>query len=129
MFKNKKENYMDTLSFNVLVDTGYVRLLPFVANMDRYKAVVGGEQDVSMSKLKYHVSILKSPLLFKAGVNIEGTLEDIDIDITTAKLKKHADVATQTKYDDMSLSVRMEILRETYEMSGIKIPERLSKNQ
>ncbi len=129
MFKNKKENYMDTLSFNVLVDTGYVRLLPFVANMDRYKAVVGGEQDVNMSKLKYHVSILKSPLLFKAGVNIEGTLEDIDIDITTAKLKKHADVATQTKYDDMSLSVRMEILRETYEMSGIKIPERLSKNQ
>jgi hypothetical protein len=82
-----------------------------------------------MSKLKYHVSILKSPLLFKAGVNIEGTLENIDIDITTAKLKKHADVATQTKYDDMSLSVRMEILRETYEMSGIKIPERLSKNQ
>ena len=125
MFKNKKVNYIDTLSFNVLVDTGYIKILPFVANMDRYKAVVGGEQDVDMKALNYHVSILKSPLPFKAGVNILGTPDDIDIDITTAKLKKHAVESKQAEYDDISLSVRKEILKATYDLSGIEMPEKL----
>lgn len=129
MFKNKKENYMDTLSFNVLVDTGYIQILPFVAKMDRYRAVVGGEQDVDMKKLNYHVSILKSPLPFRAGVNILGTPDDIDIDITTAKLRKLADEETQAKYDTMSLSVRAEIVRGTYEMSGLKVPEMFKKSR
>lgn len=125
MFKNKKENYIDTLACNILVDTGYVKILPCVVKMDRYRAVVGGDQDVDLTRLNYHISIIKSPLPFKAGVNIVGKPDDIDIDITTAKLKKHADDATQANNDTISLEIRKEILRDSYRMSGLPIPNRL----
>ncbi|MCF0190092.1 MAG: hypothetical protein HUJ96_02400 [Marinilabiliaceae bacterium] len=124
MFKNKKENIIDTLSLNILVDSGRIEVLPFVANVDRYRAVVGGYQDFDMN-MHYHVSVLKSPLPFKAGVNIDGPLENIDYDITTAKLKKKDNPAIQKENDDISLEIRMDILRDTYKISGLPLPEQL----
>lgn len=36
---------------------------------------------------KYHISILKSPLPFKAGVNISGNLDKMKIRVGKAKYK------------------------------------------
>ncbi len=128
MFKNKKENIIDTLSFNVLVDSGKVTVLPFVANIDRYSAVIGGSQDLDMN-MNYHVSILKSPLPFKAGVTITGTPSNLDFDITTAKLKKKAKADEQAKNDALSLARRLTVIRDTYRMSGLALPTRLMSDQ
>lgn len=128
MFKNKKENIIDTLSFNVLVDSGKVTVLPFVANIDRYSAVIGGEQDLNMN-MNYHVSILKSPLPFKAGVTITGTPSNLDFDITTAKLKKKAKADEQAKNDAISLQRRINVIRDTYLMSGLSMPKQLMSEQ
>jgi hypothetical protein len=35
----------------------------------------------------YHISILKSPMPFKAGIDITGTDDDLDFKITRAKYK------------------------------------------
>lgn len=128
MFKNKKENIIDTLSFNVLLDSGKVTVLPFVTNIDRYSAVVGGTQDLDMN-MNYHVSIIKSPLPFKAGVNIKGTPSKLDFDITTAKLKKKAKAEEQAKNDALSFQRRIAIIRDTYNMSGLPLPKRLMSEQ
>ena len=74
MFKNKKENVFDSISVNVTVHDGNVTVYPFLVEIDRYKAAVGGEQGLDMN-FNYHISILKSPLPFKAGVNISGNLD------------------------------------------------------
>ena len=63
MFKNKKENMFDSISVNITVDNGAVKVYPFVVEIDRYRAAVGGTQNLDMS-FNYHVSILKSPLPF-----------------------------------------------------------------
>lgn len=121
MFKNKERNVIDTLSMNILLDSGKIQVLPFVVNIDRYRMACGGSQDLSMN-MKYHISILKSPLPFKAGVNITGTPEDFDVDITTAKLKRQANQASMAKNDTLSLMMRMSVLRNSYILAGQPIP-------
>lgn len=86
MFKNKKENMFDSISVNITVDKGEVKVYPFVVEIDRYKAAVGGTQNLDMS-FNYHVSILKSPLPFKAGVDLYGNLDKVKFRITRAKYK------------------------------------------
>ena len=122
MFKNKERNVIDTLSMNILVDSGQVQMLPFVMNMDRYRMVVGGNQDLDMN-LDYHVSVIKSPLPFKLGVNIQGSIDDLKIRPATARLKKYADGTAQKEHDEMSLELRKEVLRDSYVLSGLPMPE------
>ena len=43
MFKNKKENVFDSISVNVTVHDGNVTVYPFLVEIDRYKAAIGGE--------------------------------------------------------------------------------------
>ncbi len=125
MFKNKERNVIDTLTLNVLLDSGRVQVLPTVINIDRYRMAVGGTQDLDMN-MNYHVSILKSPLPFKAGVNITGTPENFDVDITTAKLKKQVTPEKLAKNDTISLLMRMTVLRNSYLLSGLPVPKPIS---
>lgn len=122
MFKNKNRNVIDTLSLNVLLDSGRVQVLPFVVSIDRYRLAAGGTQDLEMN-MKYHVSVLKSPLPFKAGVNIVGTPSDFDVDITTAKLKRQVTPQKLAQNDTISLMMRMAVLRNSYLLSGQPMPE------
>ncbi|MDO4462791.1 MAG: AsmA family protein [Bacteroidia bacterium] len=128
MFKNKKRNVIDTLSMNILVDSGKIEIPPFVLSMDRYRACVGGSQDLEMN-MNYHVSILKSPLPFKAGVDIFGTPSNLEYDITKAKLKKYATDEVQKQNDDRSLAIRVDILRDSYRMSGLPLIDQLKTKE
>ncbi len=125
MFKNKERNVIDTLSLNILLDSGKVQVLPTVVNIDRYRMAIGGTQDLNMN-LNYHVSILKSPLPFKAGANITGTPDNFDVDITTAKLKKQVTAEKLAQNDTISLRARMTVLRNSYLLSGLPVPPAVS---
>lgn len=126
MFKQKDRNIIDTLSLNVLLDSGKVQVLPTVLSIDRYRMAAGGTQDLNMN-MNYHISILKSPLPFKAGVNITGTPSDFDIDITTAKLKRQVTPEKLMRNDTISLLMRMTVLRNSYILSGQPMPDVISK--
>lgn len=126
MFKNKKVNRIDTVTFNVLIDTSHIEVLPFVLNIDRYKMVIGGAQDFDMN-MKYHISVLKSPLPFKAGLTLQGRPGNLKYDVTKAKLKKYADSKVQLHNDTITTVQRREILRRTYRLSGQPLPERLKR--
>lgn len=126
MFKNKERNVIDTLSVNVLLDSGRVQVLPTALSMDRYRLALAGNQDLAMN-MSYHVSILKSPLPFKAGVTIKGTPEDFDIDITTAKLKKWILPERLAEYDSCTMKMRRGVLYNSYVLSGLPVPQWLRK--
>ena len=85
-FKNKKRNVFDSISVNVTVKDGNVTVYPFVVQIDRYKAAVGGTQGLDMN-FNYHISILKSPLPFKMGVTITGNLDKMKFKLGKAKYK------------------------------------------
>ncbi|MFK2165098.1 AsmA family protein [Bacteroides fragilis] len=109
MFKNKKENVFDSISVNVTVHDGNVTVYPFLVEIDRYKAAVGGEQGLDMN-FNYHISILKSPLPFKAGVNISGNLDKMKFRIGKAKYKDAVTPAAVHRLDSTRMNMGNEIV-------------------
>lgn len=109
MFKNKKENVFDSISVNVTVHDGNVTVYPFLVEIDRYKAAVGGEQGLDMN-FNYHISILKSPLPFKAGVNISGNLDKMKFRMGKAKYKDAVTPAAVHRVDSTRMNMGNEIV-------------------
>lgn len=109
MFKNKKENVFDSISVNVTVHDGNVTVYPFLVEIDRYKAAIGGGQGLDMN-FNYHISILKSPLPFKAGVNITGNLDKMKFRIGKAKYKDAVTPAAVHRVDSTRVNMGNEIV-------------------
>lgn len=109
MFKNKKRNVFDSISVNLTVQDGNVTVYPFLLQIDRYKAAVGGTQGLDMN-FNYHISILKSPLPFKAGVNITGNLDKMKIRIGKAKYKDAVTPVAIRKVDSTRVNMGQEII-------------------
>lgn len=85
-FKNKSRNLVDKISVEMLVRNSAVELFPFVLELDRYKAAVSGVQKLDMS-FDYHISVLKSIIPFRLGVDIFGNMDDWSFRITKARYK------------------------------------------
>lgn len=75
MFKNKKEARIDNMSVTGIVQNNILEIFPFVLNVDRYTLAASGTQHLSQ-QFDYHVSVIKSPLVIKFGLNAWG--EDFD---------------------------------------------------
>ena len=86
LFKNKERNTIDKLEFAMIFKDQQIEIFPSVVTVDRYKVAIGGQHNLDLS-YDYHVSILKSPMPFKAGIDLKGTVEDMDFKITKAKYK------------------------------------------
>ena len=104
MFKNKKQNVFDSISVNVTVNDGNVNIYPFLVEIDRYKAAVGGQQGLDM-KLNYHISVLKSPLPFRLGVNITGDIDNMKIRLGGTKYKDAVTPAEIRKVDSTRINM------------------------
>ena len=85
-FKNKEQNTIDKLEFAMIFNDKEIEIFPSVVTVDRYKVAIGGHHNLDLT-YDYHVSILKSPMPFKAGIDLKGTEDDMDFKITKAKYK------------------------------------------
>ncbi|MDD3108504.1 MAG: AsmA-like C-terminal region-containing protein [Alistipes sp.] len=85
-FKNRQRNMIDRISVNMLVRDNQIELFPFVVEMDRYKAAVSGVHKLDMS-FRYHISVLRSPIPFRLGINIFGTVDDFKVRLCRARYK------------------------------------------
>lgn len=86
MFKNKDVGYVDHLKVEGTLANGKVEIYPFVLSIDKYIVAMSGVQDVS-TDFKYHVSLIKSPLLIKFGVDLVGNFDDWDFKLCKARYK------------------------------------------
>lgn len=111
MFKNKERNVFDSISVNITVKDGYVTVYPFLVQIDRYKAAVGGTQDLDMN-FNYHISILKSPLPFKAGVTITGNMDKMKFKIGKAKYKNAVTPVEIHKVDSTRMNMGQQIVND-----------------
>ena len=75
MFKNKTTGFIDNMTVEGIIRNNTLEVFPFVLQMDRYTLAMSGLQNLDMS-FKYHVSVLKSPFLFRIGINLTG--DDFD---------------------------------------------------
>lgn len=91
----------------------------FQVSIDRYKAAIGGEQGLDMN-FKYHISILKSPLPFKAGVNISGNLDKMKIRVGKAKYKDDVTPAAIHKVDSTRMDLGRRIVERFHRIVGVR---------
>lgn len=109
MFKDKKVsgNRIDDMNVEMIIKNSTVELFPFVFDFDRYRLAVMGSNDLNLN-YKYHVSVLKSPLPFKFGINISGNADDMKIRLGGAKYKSGSTVERVAIVD----TTRVNLLRE-----------------
>lgn len=111
LFKNKEKNMIDSISVNISVKDGNVTVYPFVIEMDRYRAAVGGTQDLDMN-FDYHISILKSPIPFKLGLNIRGNLDKMKFGMGKAKYKDAVTPVEIRKVDSTIVNMGEQIVKD-----------------
>lgn len=85
-FRDKADNKIKHMNVELLVRDNLMQIFPFEFEIDRYRLGVAGSNDLDMN-FKYHVSVLKSPLPFKFGINISGNPDDYKVRLGGAKFK------------------------------------------
>lgn len=71
MFKDKKKAVVDKIGVTGIVRDNTLEIFPFVMKVDRYTLAASGLQHLDKS-YKYHLSVLRSPLLIRFGINLYG---------------------------------------------------------
>lgn len=86
MFKDKHVGRIDEMSVHGLISNNTLEVFPFVLNVDRYTLAMNGIQNFDQS-FRYHVSVLKSPVPFRFGINLFGNFDDWKYKLGKAKYK------------------------------------------
>lgn len=86
MFKSKEKNTVDILDVEMLLDNSRMEVLPAHIEIDRYELAVGGLQNLDFT-YDYHISVLKSPIPFKMGVDLKGDFDKYRISLAKARYK------------------------------------------
>lgn len=87
MFKNKQKGTIDEMSVKGVIKDNELEIFPFNLKVDRYKLALGGTQNFD-GEFSYHVSVLKSPIPWKFGINIKGNFDKWKWRFGGAKYKK-----------------------------------------
>ena len=108
MFKNKERNIIDSIAVDLAIRDNQIEVFPFLIEMDRYKVAVGGTHNLDMT-FNYHISVLKSPVPFKLGIDIKGNLDDFKYSIVKCKYKDFLKPAKQAELDSTRRNIRQEL--------------------
>lgn len=110
LFKNKNKNMIDHMDVSMAVEDNMLKLYPFMFDFDRYRLGVMGHNDMNMN-LNYHISVLKSPIPFKFGINVKGTLEKMKIRLGGAKYKEGMAAQSVAIGDTVRLNLAREMMQ------------------
>lgn len=75
LFKDKSKAVIDNMSVTGMVRNNTLEVFPFVLDVDRYLLAASGIQNLDQS-FNYHISVIRSPLMVKFGLNAWG--DDFD---------------------------------------------------
>lgn len=70
-FKDKKEGRIDRMTVEGVIKDDILEVFPFIVDIDRYTLALSGKHNLDQS-FRYHVSIIRSPMVFKIGVDLYG---------------------------------------------------------
>lgn len=85
-FKNRERNLVDSISVELSIKDNQIEVFPFIMKMDRYTTAISGKQDLDMN-FNYHISVLKSPIPLRMGIDITGNMDNLKFRIGKALYK------------------------------------------
>lgn len=108
LFSKKTENKVDSISAEMTLYKKEIDVYPFCVSMDNYMVALGGRHNLDMS-FNYDVNVL-SPIYL--GVNVSGTLDNLDIKLAPCKFAKDFKPLLRRKVDTQSAELRS-MIRES----------------
>ena len=74
MFKNRSGSTIEDMSVQGIIRDDLLEVFPFVLQVDRYTLAMSGVQHFDQN-FQYHISVLRSPVPFRFGINIFGNFD------------------------------------------------------
>lgn len=111
-FKNRERNLVDSISVELAIKDNTIEVYPFIMKMDRYTTAISGKQDMDMN-LDYHISVIKSPVPMRLGIDITGNIDDFKIRLGKVRYK-NANLPVYTKQIDSTRINLREQIRNIY---------------
>lgn len=108
LFNKKTENKVDSLSAEITVYKKEIDVYPLCVSMDNYMVALGGRHNLDMT-FNYDVNVL-SPIYL--GVNVSGSIDDLDIKLTKCKYAKDFRPTAHGKVSQQTAELR-NIIRES----------------
>lgn len=88
LIRKKGPLQITDMNIQVSLHDNVLRLYPFKFGMEKYRFALLGQNDMA-ENMFYHLSVLKSPIPFKFGINIKGTFDKPKIRFGGAKYKEN----------------------------------------
>jgi hypothetical protein len=104
-FKNRERNLIDSLSVEMMLRSNCLMIFPFRLAIDRYQVAVGGSQYLNLD-FDYHITVLKSPIPFKFGLNLKGSPGHMRIRLARALYKDIGDPAKERQLFGVLFNLR-----------------------
>ena len=125
MFRDKKKAHIDNMSVTGMMRDNRIDIFPFVLKVDRYMVAASGVQQLN-EWLDYHISVIKSPLLFKFGLNAWGKdFDHIKYGLGRARYRS-ANVPVYTKQMD---TVQYSLLAAIHNIFELGVEKALAENR
>ena len=112
LFKNKNIGRIEDLDVNGFIHDGRVEVFPFIIGVDRYRLALCGMQGFD-KQLNYHVSILKTPLPIRFGINMYGNLDKWRFSLGRAKYRDGKVPVFTEQIDTMQINI-VKSIRQIY---------------
>ncbi|MBQ7812793.1 MAG: hypothetical protein IJ394_09575 [Bacteroidales bacterium] len=110
-FKNIDEARIDAMLVEGMIKDNTLEVFPFVLEIDRYTLALSGMQNLDMS-FKYHISMIKSPMLFRFGVDLYGPdFDNMKFKVGKAKYKNVNVPAFSSEIDEVKINLAESIRR------------------
>ena len=113
MFRKKALNLIDSIHVEATMADNRIDVFPFIMQMDRYRAAIAGSHNIDRT-FHYHISMLRSPVPFRFGLDVRGTPDDYDIDLGRTRFTDERIPVLSYRIDSIRVNLR-ESIRSYFE--------------
>jgi hypothetical protein len=125
LFRDRKLGKIDDVSMNGLIADNKMEIFPFVLKIDRYTLALSGLQDFG-EDYHYHISVLRSPIPFRFGINVIGKGDFDNYKIRLGKAKyKNTNVPVFTQQID---TMRINLLNSIHNIFEKGVDKAIAEN-
>ena len=125
MFKDRDKAHIDNMSVTGIVQDNTLEVFPFVLDVDRYLLAASGRQHLEQD-FRYHISVIKSPLVVKFGLDAWGPdFDNVHYSLTRPKYRS-ANVPVFTKQLD---TVQFSLVAAIHNIFELGVEKAMAENR
>lgn len=103
-FNNQTSNEIADMSVRGIIRDDKLEIFPFLLDIDRYTVAASGIQNFTQD-FRYHISSIRSPMLFRFGVNLNGNFDDWKWKLGKARYKNRKLPSFEDEVDELRFTL------------------------